>query len=313
MPRIIQADTEETIEFGDLVDALEAGHFDASDEDNFASWGPLLKKLGNNRTFLTDFILEELKDRCSGQITGNQYSSQVILLHQTSRFVIRANFWPALTDSIIQHSGTAPFFYDVPHDHNFSFLTVGYLGPGYWSDYYEFDYEKVVGYEGEKVDLRFVEKSRLDQGKVMLYRKHTDVHRQLPPDAMSISLNIMETIGDGGYRDQYRFDIEAGQVSKIINPLAIEPLLALSAHLGGENGKDLLDHFARRHPSARAQMAAIAAQASVAGDINTRLAIFEEAAASNNAYVAAMAAKRVRMLERGRDWMESTEANSQKS
>ena len=39
-------------------------------------------------------------------------------------------------------SGISPFFYHVPHDHNFSFLTVGYLGPGYWSEYYEYDYER---------------------------------------------------------------------------------------------------------------------------------------------------------------------------
>ena len=51
-------------------------------------------------------------------------------------------------------SGTSPFFYHVPHDHNFSFLTVGYLGPGYWSEYYEYDYGEVVGMPGEKVDLQ---------------------------------------------------------------------------------------------------------------------------------------------------------------
>ena len=88
------------------------------------------------------------------------------MLHgRSSKFIIRANFWPALKDSVVRHSGTDPFFYGVPHDHNFSFLTVGYLGPGYWSDYYEYDYGEVVGYPGEEVDLRFVEKSRLDAGQ----------------------------------------------------------------------------------------------------------------------------------------------------
>jgi hypothetical protein len=32
-------------------------------------------------------------------------------------------------------SGAAAFVYGLPHDHNFDFLTLGYFGPGYWSDY----------------------------------------------------------------------------------------------------------------------------------------------------------------------------------
>lgn len=305
MPRVIQTDAEEKIELGDLIEALQSGHFDARDEDNFASWAPMLKKLSNNRTFLTDVVVSELKDRCNGQITNNQYSSQVILLHSGSSFMIRANFWPALTDSVIQHSGTAPFFYGVAHDHNFSFLTVGYLGPGYWSDYYEIDYDTIAGFDGEKVDLKFIEKARLDQGKVMLYRAHKDVHRQLPADAMSVSLNIMEAMHGADYRDQYRFDVDTGHVSTIINAMSIESLLALSAHYGGENGKDLLDQFAQNHPSARVQMGAINAQASIAGDLDSRIAVFERAAQRNNAYVASMAAMRVKALEAGRSWLES--------
>ena len=58
------------------------------------------------------------------------------------------------------------------------------------------------------VDLRFVEKSRLEQGKVMLYRAHRDVHLQLPADEMSVSINIVETSHSSVFRDQYRFDVE---------------------------------------------------------------------------------------------------------
>ena len=113
---------------------------------------PHLKQLANNRNFLADLMVAELKQRCEGQVRDNQYSAQVIMLHSASKnFIVRANFWPALKDSVIRHSGTDPFFYGVPHDHNFSFLTVGYFGPGYWSDYYEYEYDEVVGYPGEEV------------------------------------------------------------------------------------------------------------------------------------------------------------------
>ena len=303
MPRIIDADLTDSIELGDLVEALETGDFDPRDEDNFASWGPMLKKLSNNRTFLADLIIEELKDRCQSEMNG--YNSQVIILYgKSDRFILRANFWPALTDSVIKHSGTGPFLYGQAHDHNFSFLTVGHLGPGYWSDYYEIDYERITGYAGEQVDLKFVEKACLAPGKVMLYRRHKDVHRQLPAEAMSVSLNILEAPRAGDYLDQYSFDIEAGCIQSIINPLSVDPLLALTAHFGGEKGKELLDHFATRHPSSRVRMCAIDAQASAAADIDARIALFDEAARSSDAYVAQTAASRGKSLEAGSSWFD---------
>ena len=139
----------------DLIEALNDPHFDPADEDSFAAAGPLLKRLANNRGFLAEIALAELKDRCHRQSASNRYSSQVIMLHRASeKYFIRANFWPSPKDSVFRTSGTSPFFYHVPHDHNFSFLTVGYLGPGYWSDYYEYDYGQVVGVPGEAVDLQ---------------------------------------------------------------------------------------------------------------------------------------------------------------
>src|SRR3546814_18676077 len=103
------------------------------------------------------------------------------MLHRSyDKYFIRANFWPGPRDSIFKSSGSSPFFYHVPHDHNFSFLTVGYLGPGHWSEYYEYESDKVVGYPGEAVDTRYVEGWRLDEGKVMMYRAHSAVTQQLP-------------------------------------------------------------------------------------------------------------------------------------
>ena len=139
MPRLIATDTDETIELGELLERLESERFDPRDEDCFASWGEALKKLSNNRSFLGDIVVEELKSHCENHVRGNSYSAQVILLNKSDNFIIRANFWPALHDSVVVNSGTSPFFYGLTHDHNFSFLTAGYFGPGYWSEYYEYD------------------------------------------------------------------------------------------------------------------------------------------------------------------------------
>ena len=305
MPRLIPTDETEQLDLAELVELLETGDFDSQDEDNFASWGPGLKKLANNRTFLADLVIQELKDRCEDQLKDNQYSAQVIMLHARSqKFILRANFWPALKDSVIRHSGTDPFFYGVPHDHNFSFLTVGYLGPGYWSDYYEYEYDEVVGYPGEPVNLKFIEKSKLDLGKVMLYRAHRDIHLQLPADEMSVSINILETSHSSAFRDQYRFDVDNAKIDGIMTRMSLEPMLALAAYYGGGEGMDLLCEFADHHPSDRIRWCALRARAGAAPTLEARMALFEEGARSGNALVSAMSKRELAKLEAGRAWIE---------
>jgi hypothetical protein len=306
VPRLIEAPTDEAIDLETLVDQLETEAFDPRDEDEFAAWGTALKKLANNRDFLADMMIAELKQRCDGQVHGNQYSAQVIMLHTSSqRYFMRANLWPAEADTVVRQSGTDPFFYGVPHDHNFSFLTVGYLGPGYWSDYYEYDYDQVTGFPGEEVDLHFVEKTRLDQGKVMLYRAHRDVHLQLPADSLSVSLNIVETSHGTTFRDQYRFDTQSSTVAGIMTRTSLEPMLMLAAHHGGGNGADLLDNFSASHPSDRVRWAAIRAQATAAPTLEGRMGVLERGARDPNRLVAEMARAALAKLQEGRSWIEA--------
>ncbi len=312
MPRLIEpAGGGEHIELGELVEALEGGRFDPEDDDSIAEFGPLLGRLGNNRRFLGDIAIEELKQQCSGQVARNQYGPQVILLHGSKKFLIRANFWPAATDSVVVNSGSDPFFYGVPHDHNFSFLTVGYLGPGYWSDYYEYDYDAVVGFPGERAGLRFVERSRLSEGRLMLYRRHVDIHSQLLPDSLSVSLNVLALSTTAEFRDQYRFDLQRHEVGAILNPSALQTLVRLAGHLGGEEGRALVEEFAVRHPSERIRFAAWQGRASAAADVDSRMAVYERAAAAPGAYVREMARQAAERLDRTRDWFEpaSTDPN----
>ncbi|MGZ8337382.1 MAG: transposase, partial [Allosphingosinicella sp.] len=215
-----------------------------------------------------------------------------------------ANFWLSERDSLFRTSGASPFFYYVPHDHNFSFLTVGYLGPGYWSEYFEYDYEKVVGLPGEKVDLRFTGKSRLETGKVMLYRAHRDVHNQLPADEMSVSINIMEASNRLPFLSQYKFDVQKGEIAGLLTRSSSEALLALAANHAGGNARDLVESFAAHHPCDRIQFAALRELAGAAPDVDTGLATLAQGAASDNQFVAAMSAHEMARLEANRRWIE---------
>ena len=305
MARVIPGSDEEAISLGDLVQALNDDGFDPGDEESFAAAAPLLRRLANNRDFLAELAIEELKDRCTRQSLENRYSSQVIMLHRASeKFFIRANFWPSARDSVFKTSGTSPFFYHVPHDHNFSFLTVGYLGPGYWSEYYEYDYESVVGLPGEKVDLKYVERARLEPGKVMLYRAHRDIHDQLPADDLSVSINIMEASNRLPFLSQYRFDVKKCEVAGILTRTATEALLALAANHDGGNARDLVESFAADHPCDRVQFAALRELAAAAPDPDEGLERLARGAASANRFIAAMSAREYIAMERSRGWIE---------
>jgi hypothetical protein len=305
MARVIPCQEDTSIELAELVEALNADAFDPADEQSFAAMAPLLRRLANNRDFLAELAIAELKDRCSRQSLENRYSSQVLMLHRASeKFFIRANFWPSERDSVLKASGASPFFYHVPHDHNFSFLTVGYLGPGYWSEYYEYDYDGVVGLPGEKVDLRYVEKTRLDQGKVMLYRAHRDVHDQLPADDMSVSINIMEASNRLPFLDQYRFDLKNCEIAGILTHTASEALLALAANHAGGNARDLVESFARHHPSNRIRFTALRELAGAAPTVDAGLDVLARGAGSANVFVAGMSRLEMKRLEAQRGWIE---------
>jgi hypothetical protein len=305
MPRVIDCSEAEPIALADLVQLLNDERFDPADEESFAAAGPWLKRLAANRRFLADIAVAELKDRCGKQERENRYSSQVIMLHRASeKYFIRANFWPSPRDSVFKASGTSPFFYGVPHDHNFSFLTVGYVGPGYWSEYYEYDYESVVGLPGEKVDLRFVEKAKLDPGKVMLYRAHKDVHNQLPADEMSVSINIMEASPKLPYLAQYRFDPAKCEIAGVLTRSSSEALLALAANHDGGNARDLVESFARKHPCERLQFTALRELAAAKRDVDSGLAILRNGTASPNRFVAGMAAQEIARIEAARSWID---------
>lgn len=286
------------IDLDTLVAALDAEPGDLADEERLATFGPLLAQLGRNRDFLPALAIDALKVQYRQDSFIGGYGAQVLMLRPaTARYVLRANFWPAADDAVMRASGGAPFFYDHAHDHHFSFLTVGHAGPGYWSDYYTYDVDRVLGVPGERVNLTFVERARLDRGKVLLYRARHDVHVQLPPDAFSVSLNILAGRADQVWRDQFRFDIAAATIAETLTSAPAEALLMLAVHLDPDRAIDLASDFAARHPHSRMRLTAIEALASAAPGRDAAHAILAGATRDRDRYVAAHARQRAERLE----------------
>lgn len=293
MPRVIELSEGAAIGLDECVERLAGRGFDPGNEDSLLEAARDLAQLGNDRAFLGDLLIAELKRRCEIDAGATSYGPQTVILSRPAGdFFLRANIWPSRDEHVLRASGEAPFYFDVPHDHNFSFLTLGYFGPGYWSDYYEYDFERVDGYVGEAVDLRFVERTRLAQGKLMLYRAHRDVHVQHPADALSVSLNVMHMAPHQGWFDQYRFDVAEKRIAAILNPGASEVALRLAVALGLDEARDLAAEFGRSHPSDRMRLAAWEAQALDAGTDAARDALWRRAEQSGSRMVAHEATRR---------------------
>jgi hypothetical protein len=294
MPRLIDVPDQAVASLAETADALNVSGFDPGDEESLEHAARCLRRLGNNHDFLGDLLIDVLAQRHREDLLDSAYGPQVVMLvPPRGDFFIRANIWPSEDEHMTRASGTSTFAIGLPHDHNFSFLTHGYFGPGYWSDYYEYDYGEVAGYRGESVpSLRFTGRSRLEPDKIMLYRAHLDVHAQLPADSLSVSLNIMHTQGAQSWLDQYRFDIERREVGAILAPGPSDAFVKLAVALGSAEALDLAHTFARQHPSDRMRLVAWDALASQAGSAAARDALWREAEGAGSRMVAMEARSR---------------------
>ncbi len=259
MPQEIISDHDKIISLEEAIAYLEEYGFDPTDENSVANAAYQLKGLYNDRKFLSHILIRELEDRCQRQNASNAYGGQSIILYNHKAIMIRANIWPGKEDYLMRRNGEAAFYFDTPHDHNFDFLTIGYMGPGYRSEYYEYDYEKVIGYEGEAVDLKYIETSCLEEGKILHYRAHKDVHHQLAADSLSVSINIMHQNMLQPWYDQYHFDLLSQKIITILNHVSGEILLQMAVHLLPEQGQALAHEYMQNHPCDRMRNSAFQA------------------------------------------------------
>ena len=288
MPRVIPLVDEGVISLDECAEALATSGFDPEDEESLAHGALMLRRLGNNRAFLGDMLLDELARHAHEVQDDNAYGPMVVMLARPAggQCFLRANIWPGETDAMLRDSGSSAFLYGLPHNHNFHFLTLGYFGPGYWSDYYELDAEAAVGWAGEPVDMKHIGKYRLEEGKIQLYRAHVDVHAQLAADALSVSVNILHTNTQQGWLDQYHLDTDNQRIAGILNHGTSEAFLRIAVGLGGEEARDLAHRFGAGHPSDRMRLHAWDALASVANDDAARDALWARAEGAGSRLVA---------------------------
>ena len=109
------------------LDAMSVGVKNDMERMDSAS---VLAGLYANRDFLADAAVDALKHSYKDDLQGaREYGPQVIMLGEArSGWFLRANIWPAESDYAVRASGKDAFFYGLPHDHNFDFLSLFLTG-----------------------------------------------------------------------------------------------------------------------------------------------------------------------------------------
>lgn len=248
----IEKSTDESITLEEYIEYISST-IDLSDTEQVINSATALKALSNNRSFLVEKINQELLKLDNFQ-TENSYSAQTLALGGKDGFYVRANIWTPATKSPEENEWEKKLFaYELPHDHNFSFLTVGYLGSGYQTTIYEYEPTTVIGYEGEPVDLTFLERTSLPRGKVMYYRASRDIHTQEPPMELSISINLLIVSPEASTSNQYCFDIESATIKRFVqNPgTGRITLCRLASHVGDGRTINILEALAKKHEQPR--------------------------------------------------------------
>lgn len=254
MALTIPCETSRTISLDDYVRHVR-NHVDFNNLDSIVASAPMLRALANDRTLVLDRINSAVEQNFGGTYLR---SAQTLELARHGDFIVRAAIWPPAASVATGRVYQEQFSYNLPHDHNFSFMTVNYLGPGYDTDIYEYDYEQVAGYVGEPVNLVFQEKKRFGPGAIMLYRAGADVHIQHPPPELTITLNLIWAPEAIRLRDQFIFDVDRKLISGYASGDADRRLglMRLAARLGEPRSREVLTSISRNHACRRTRLGA---------------------------------------------------------
>jgi hypothetical protein len=252
----------EAISLAEYLHRLHAGRYDLSTIEGLTASAPLLKKLGNNKEFLFDFLTDQLRQNLNFQF-NNAYGPEVFVLHSEPAFFLRANIWMPRQEVFTRIPG---FRYDICHDHNFHILTIGYFGPGYESLTFEYDKSAHVGALGECLNLHNSAAFNLSVGKIAIYRAKHDIHIQLPPPQMSISLNLIPRT-EHQQDIQFEVDEANGKILRYLDFAGSDAAVRIAGLVGGHDDLQVLAEVASTHPNPKVRALAVLAQMQIAPEL----------------------------------------------
>lgn len=285
MVEIVETSETDAISIEEFCDEYRAQGLSSASPEGLKECAPLLRRLSNNKRLVVDHIRDALMQPIDAR-TRSVYSAQAMIMYRQNGIYLRCAVWPGVEGDLYGVSSNRAFTYEFPHDHNFDFLTIGHLGPGYETTCYEYDYDVVDGYVGEQVDLKPLGRFRLNLDETHLYRGHRTIHVQHPPQSTSVSLNLMGTGIISAHTDQYIFDPSMQHISEVATPNGLVHLLAIyTATEHVESSLDMIDTIATNHPNGQVRAAAVRAIQGIACSPDIKESIYLRAMARGNPLV----------------------------
>ncbi|WP_267397246.1 MULTISPECIES: hypothetical protein [unclassified Sphingomonas] len=257
MVSIQDAVVNDALTLAEFIEHVET-KVDVDDYDSVVENAWALRALANDRDFVLRGYHEELKRHWQAE-AANVQSSQTTRLGAGKGFYVRSNVWLPIAEGAHAAFERQLYSYDLAHDHNFDFVTVGYFGSGYDTDLYSYDYDAVDGFVGEHVDLEDHGTHKLHPGRVMVYRGGRDIHVQRTPPDVSVSLNLLCTSRRMHKTQQYLFDVTNRTIVNGAGDLCSMRMFVLEIlrHVNDQNTIDVLSNFAEKHPSDRSRAYAL--------------------------------------------------------
>jgi hypothetical protein len=250
MARFYEASTREAIDLDALFTRVAGIEAPVFSDDYLSECAVHLCALGNN----PDLIWRHL-EKC-GDIAGWNRSfsgPQSFILGSSAEVSVRANIWLPRRKGAVSDYERDLYAYDLAHNHDFNFLTVGFFGPGYETDLYRFDPESSAGTPGQPIELADHRREKLTPGRIIYYEQYRDVHVQHEPEALSISLNLLFR-NEARARDQILFDVKASKVigvQRLTEYSRIMTALEASTFFADDETLRILEQYATSHPIAR--------------------------------------------------------------
>lgn len=280
----------------ECAEALATWGFDPADEVSLSHAANWLQRLGNDRQFLGDVLVDLLAGLAPVPADAEGLAGigpQAVMLVPPGHgdFSIRTRIWPSPQEAIYRASGATACGYGAAHDFASDVLSLGYFGPGYLAEDYEYDPQALVGHVGERVDLRLVGRGPLEEGRLIHYRARRDVLMAHAPEMLSVSIDLIHSDPRQGWASHHKFDVARGEITELLGHGPSESFLRIAVALGGEKAKDLALHFGQSHPSDRMRLAAWQALATQADDRCARDEIWRMAEAAGSRLVTQVAVR----------------------
>lgn len=288
MVRVIAGRDPTCASLHDCVEALRRYGFDPADDDSLAHGAHWLSRLGNDRSFVGDLLVELLGSRDAPAADGWMHLSghQLALADPAEGgFRLLATIWPDA------HGGQGHLpGYGRAHDHVADLIALGYFGPGTLREHFE--HQDALAGQDAASRLRPAGQMTLGEGCMVHYRARRDVQRVHPPVSLSISLSLVHRPVSGGRGQRRYFHGESGHLELPGGGYPGQALLRAAVALGGERAEALALNVATHHASDDLRLVAWEALAAIQPSSQACDALWRMAERSGNRRVAAMARHR---------------------